>query len=97
MPTTDGHHAWTLNETGTIRMDNILCVGNDSCFNEVERNEVTEINKLNVPDKILTLHGSLPPTKPGGIVRLIYENVNGLNNKLANNKKVERRGRYSRV
>jgi hypothetical protein len=89
-PTTDGHHAWTLDEIGTIRTDNILCVGNDLCFNEVERNEVTKINKLDVPDKILTLHGSLLPTKPDGIVRLIYKNVNGLNNKLANNKKVER-------
>jgi hypothetical protein len=89
-PTTNSHHAWTLDETGTIRTDNILCVGNNLCFNEVERNEVTEINKLDVPDKIFTLHGSLPPTKPNGIVRLIYKNVNRLNNKLADNKKVER-------
>jgi hypothetical protein len=89
-PTTDGHHAWTLDETGTIRMDNILCIGNNLCFNEVERNEVTKINKLDVPDKILTLHGSLLPTKPDGIIRLIYENVNRLNNKLADNEKVER-------
>jgi hypothetical protein len=86
----DRYHGWPLEETGTIPTDKILCVGNDLCYNEVERNEVTEINKLDVPEEILTLHGSAPPKKSDGIVRLTYKNVNGLENKLDDNKKVER-------
>jgi hypothetical protein len=68
MPGLDGHHAWPLDKTGTIATDSILCVGNDLCYNEVEKNEVTEINKLDVPKEILTLHSSAPPKKPNGIV-----------------------------
>ncbi len=47
------------------------------------------MNKIDAPKEILTLHGSAPSKKPDGIVRLIYENVNGLSNKLTNNEKVE--------
>jgi hypothetical protein len=68
LPGLDGHHAWLLDETGKIATDGILCVGNELCYNEVERNEVTEINKLDLPKEILTLHGSTPPKKPDGII-----------------------------
>jgi hypothetical protein len=47
------------------------------------------MNKIDAPKEILTLHGSAPAKKPNGIVWLIYENVNGLSNKLTKNKKVE--------
>jgi hypothetical protein len=47
------------------------------------------MNKIDAPKEIFTLHGSAPPKKPNGIVWLIYENVNGLSNKLAKNKKVK--------
>ncbi len=49
-----------------------------------------EINKLDAPKELLSLHGSAPQKKPNGIVRLVYENVNGIANRLANNDKVER-------
>ncbi len=87
--TPNGHHAWSLNKTGLITTEDILCVGNDVCFNEVQCNEVEEVNKIDAPKEILTLHGSAPPKKPNGIVWLIYENKNGPSNKLADNKRVK--------
>jgi hypothetical protein len=66
-PALDGHHAWLLDKTGTIATDEILCIENNLCYDEVERNEVTEINKLDAPEEILTLHGFAPTKKPNGI------------------------------
>ncbi len=86
----DRNHAWPLDETGTIATDEIRCIGNNLCYNEVERNEVTEINKLDAPKELLSLHGSAHQKKPNGIVPLVYKNVNGIANRLANNNKVER-------
>ncbi len=39
---------------------------------------------------MLQVHGYALPTKAEGTVRLIYENVNGISNKMCNNKKLER-------
>ncbi len=86
----DGYHGWPLDKTYTIATDEILCLRNDLCYNEVERNELTEINKLDAPEEIFTLHGSTPPKKPDGNLRLIYKKVNGLDSKLADNKKADR-------
>jgi hypothetical protein len=36
------------------------------------------------------IHGVAPPSKGKGVVRLIYENVNCLSNKLSNNDKVDK-------
>jgi hypothetical protein len=51
-----------------ITMDKMICVGSDMCYNKVERNEVQNINKIEIPKEILSLHGYTPPTKPKGIV-----------------------------
>jgi hypothetical protein len=89
MSNLDGHHAWSHDKTSTIARDDILCVGNNFCFNEVQRNEVEEINRIDAPKEILILPGSTLPKKPNGIVWLIYENANGLGKKFANNNKVK--------
>ncbi len=39
---------------------------------------------------MLQVHGTPPSSKGEGIVRLVYENVNGLSNKLSDNKKVDK-------
>ncbi len=39
---------------------------------------------------MLQVHGYAPPTKAEGTVRLIYENMNEISNKMCNNKKLER-------
>ncbi len=36
------------------------------------------------------IHCSLIVLKPEGVIRLIYENANGISNKLCNNEKVEK-------
>ena len=43
-----------------------------------------------VSDEVLKIHGIAPMSKGEGVTRLIYENANGISNKLSNNEKVER-------
>ncbi len=45
---------------------------------------------LGVPEEVLQIHGVAPASKPEGVIRLIYENANGISNKLCNNQKVKK-------
>ena len=36
------------------------------------------------------MHGKVPTKKAEGVTRLIYENLNGLNNRLSNNEKLDK-------
>ena len=58
--------------------------------NDVIKKEIRELNTIIFLDEVLQVHGYAPPKKTEGIVRLVYENMNGLNNRVSNNKKVER-------
>lgn len=60
------------------------------CDKETEQQEIQEIRNITVPDEVLHVHGYAPPKKADGTVRLIYENVNGFQNRLSGNEKVER-------
>ncbi len=77
-------HDWTVDETGTLDTSVIISE------HETEQQEISEINKITLPEEILQVHGYVPPKKADGTVRLIYENVNGLQNQLSGNEKVER-------
>ncbi len=57
---------------------------------KIQQQEISEINMIEVPEEILTVHGNAPPTKADGTVRLIYENANGFCNQLSENEKVEK-------
>ncbi len=46
--------------------------------------------ELGISEEVLQVHGVTPPSKGKGVVRLIYENVNGISNKLSNNDKVDK-------
>ncbi len=46
--------------------------------------------ELGISEEVLQVHGVAPPSKGKGVVRLIYENMNGLSNKLSNNDKVDK-------
>ncbi len=41
-------------------------------------------------DEILQVHGVLPGRKDDGIIRLLYENTNGIPNRLGGNKKLDK-------
>ncbi len=43
-----------------------------------------------MPEDLLQVHGYAPPKKSKGTVRLVYKNVNGFDNLLCGNRKVER-------
>jgi hypothetical protein len=48
------------------------------------------VMELGISEEVLQVHGVTPPSKGKGVVRLIYENVNGISNKLSNNDKVDK-------
>ncbi len=83
--------SWALDKTGTIDAS-FLCNNNQNSeqialSEQHERNRVTE---LGVPEEVLRTHGVAPTSKAEGVVWLIYENANGINNKWSNNDKVEK-------
>ncbi len=48
------------------------------------------MTELGISEEVLQVHRVAPPSKGEGVVRLIYENMNGLSNKLSNNNKVDK-------
>ena len=50
--------------------------------------EIEEISR--VADKLMEVHGVAPEKKAEGVSRLIYENVDELNNRISNNDKLEK-------
>ena len=51
----------------------------------LEMEEITGVS-----DEILEVHGIAPGRKVEGVSRLIYENIDGLNNKIGGNKKLDK-------
>ncbi len=82
----DPQHSWAIDETRTLETSRLFKTSDI----EIEQQEISEINRLQIPDKMLQVHGYAPPKKAEGTVRRIYENVNGFCNCLCGNKKVER-------
>jgi hypothetical protein len=84
--------AAAIDKRGTVNASYFL--NNNSENNEqlelIERQERDRVRELGVADEVLQVHGTSPSSKGEGIMQLIYENVNGLSNKLSDNKKVEK-------
>ncbi len=79
-------HLWLIDEMGMLDTS-----GFGSCNeNDVIEKEIRELNTIVIPDEVLQVHGYAPPKKAEGIIQLVYENMNSLNNWMSNNKKVER-------
>ena len=55
---------------------------------EVRQREMLEAS--GVSDEVLEVHGVAPGTKADGVFRMIYENCNGLSNKISGNDKLEK-------
>jgi hypothetical protein len=83
--------SWAFDETETVDAS-FLCPSNKNTkqiaiIAQQERNMVIE---LGVPEEVLRIRGVVPVSKVEGVIRLIYENVNSISNKLSNNDKVEK-------
>ena len=82
-----------LDETGTV---DYRCEELDAFSDErerlalVEQQEIKELKENCIPEEVLQIHGLFPTKKGEGIIRLVYENVNGINNRLSGNEKVEK-------
>ncbi len=83
--------AAVIDETGTVDVSYMLHESeNNERLTLIEQQERNRVRELGVADEVLQVHGTPPSSKGEGIVRLVYENVNGLSNKLSDNKKVEK-------
>jgi hypothetical protein len=83
--------SWALDKTGTVDTSP-LCRNHDNSEQLVltEQQERSRVMGAGVPEEVLRVHGIAPSGKLEGVVRLIYENINGVNNRLYNNDKVEK-------
>ena len=52
------------------------------------RQELEEVRAID--DDLMKVHGRAPQSKREGVVRLLYENINGLNNRMSGNTKLDR-------
>ena len=74
-------HSWLLlDETGTT----------NACLNREEIQQQERIDIRGVLDEVLQVHVVLPGCKEDGITRLLYENANGIHNRLGGNEKVDK-------
>ncbi len=78
-------HVWEVDETGTLDMSGLCGLSEKNA----EDLEISEVNKITIPEEVLQVHGFALPKKAEGMVRLIYKNVNGFSNRLCGNGKVE--------
>ena len=56
----------------------------------IEQQEINKVKELGLSEEVQKIHGKAPQKKGEGVIRLIYENVNGINNRLSNNDKLEK-------
>ena len=77
-----------VDETGTL--DVTLLDGVDNNETETLQQEIRELNSILVPDEVLQIHGFAPARKADGTIRLIYENINGLDTRMKGNEKLEK-------
>jgi hypothetical protein len=73
--------SWALDKTGTVDISP-LCRNHDNSeqLALTEQQERSRVMGAGVPEEVLRVHGIAPSGKSEGVVRLIYENVNGINN-----------------
>ena len=83
----------SIDETGTVDTasltdDDSVNTNDPSC--ELSTREKELIEACGVSDELLQVHGVAPGSKQEGVVRLIYENLNGLLARLSNNEKLDK-------
>jgi hypothetical protein len=75
-------HSLTLDDTGTINTTPL------QSHKEIQQQEQIDIRGIS--DEVLQIHGVLPGCKEEGITRLLYENANGIHNRLGGNDTLEK-------
>jgi hypothetical protein len=84
--------AWAVDEMGTVAAS--FLSHNDREISEqlamTEHQERNRVIELGILEEVLQVHGVAPQRKGKGVIRLIYENMNCLSNKLSDNEKVEK-------
>ena len=82
---------WALDKTGTVNSSLLL---NRTEANEratlVELQEKGQVEELGILDKVLKVHGVAPASKGEGTICMMYENANGISNRLSDDEKVEK-------
>ncbi len=83
--------SWALDETGTVN-SSLLLNGMETNKQAmlVELQGKNRVEELGILDKVLKVHGVAPASKQEGIICMIYENANGISNRLSDNEKVEK-------
>jgi hypothetical protein len=84
----------SIDDTGTISAAGLTdeeTTGEESHLQSEREVRLEEIlSAMGVQDEVLQVHGAAPGRKAEGVVRLIYENLDGLSNKISGNEKLER-------
>jgi hypothetical protein len=86
----------TIDETGTVDTagltdDSTVRSGDTGEERDAMANEMEEVAELyGILDELLRVHGVAPGSKADGVVRLMYENLNGLLGKISGNEKLEK-------
>jgi hypothetical protein len=83
--------SWAFDKTG-IADASFLCNNNENTkrIALAEQHKKKRVTDLGIPEEALQIHGVAPMSKAEGVIRLIYENMNSINNKLSKNDKVEK-------
>ena len=87
----DTHRGDTIDETGTVDTAGLTSdESEDEGENQAEVRQREMLEASGVSDEVLEVHGVAPGTKTDGVFRMIYENCNGLSNKISGNDKLEK-------
>ena len=76
----------TIDETGTVQTAGLTEEGREG--EAVRMEEI--LSAMGVQDEVLQVHGMAPGRKAEGVVRLIYENLDGMSNRITGNEKLEK-------
>ena len=83
-----------IDDTGTVVTEGLS--ESESVDVELEMRSLVELRQdevfsaLGVQEEVLQVHGTAPGTKGEGVTRLIYENLDGLANRIGANEKLEK-------
>ena len=83
-----------IDETGTVSTEGLT--DEEDALDPSQQWEGLEVridemvSALGVQDEVLQVHGTAPGRKADGVVRLVYENLDGLNNGIGGNEKLEK-------